>query len=373
MYRLLNHLLLLAISLTIKGAVSFLDPAHHPQQDESVNIGLLVPDRSNPEFIRAAEMAIEEANNQGGFNGMPFKLVVRTTEGPWGAGSKESVALVYEDHVYAIMGSLDGRNAHLAEQVATKSHLTYLETRATEPTLSQAFVPWFFRCVPNDDQQSREILEYIVNHDGGPVAILHGNDYDSRMAAKSFSRISTRMGYQGLELIMINSEETASIQIMDRLKKTSIRHLIITYHTSTSLEIAKEGQKLTPDLTVFGTHTFTSGINPDHPRWEEYNGMMLISRGLLHYPSGEQFGSAFNSRFGQLPGISALYAYDGMNLIIEAIRKSGLDKEAIKDTIAGINFTEGVTGSITFDEFGNRTDPTQFMIVQNDKPILLDH
>ncbi len=83
------------------------------------------------------------ANERGGFNGSPFKLVVRTTEGPWGAGSKESVGLVYEDEVRAIVGSLDGRNAHLAEQVVAKSHLVYMETKATDPTLSQAYVPWF--------------------------------------------------------------------------------------------------------------------------------------------------------------------------------------------------------------------------------------
>ena len=160
---------------------------------------------------------------------------------------------------------------------------------------------------------------------------------------------------------------------MDQLRNKNFRHLVITFHTSTSLEITKEARKMIPSLTVYGTHTFTSGINPDHPNWEDYEGMILISRGRLHHPSGEQFRSAFNSRFGQLPGISAFYTYDGMNLIIEALRKSGLEKGAIKDTIAVIHYTEGVTGSITFDEYGNRTDPTQFMIVQNDKPNLPDH
>ena len=87
--------------------------------------------------------------------------MIRTAEGFWGAGSKESVGLVYEDNVRAIIGALDGRNGHLAEQVATKSHLTYIETYATEPTLSQAFVPWFMRVVPNDNQQSAIILDQI--------------------------------------------------------------------------------------------------------------------------------------------------------------------------------------------------------------------
>jgi len=365
--RLFHFLLVLTISLSLKGAISFIEAAQNHKQDESIKIGLLIPDRSSQGIIRAAKMAIEEANALGGFNSVPFELVVRTTEGPWGAGSKESVALVYEDHVLAIMGSLDGRNAHLAEQVATKSHITYLETRATEPTLSQAFVPWFFRCVPNDDQQSRAILEYINKNGAGPVAILYGENYDSRMAAKSFTRISARMGINPPELLTIKSEEIASSMIADRLKNKKIRHLIITSHTGISLEIIREARKMIPSLMVYGTHTFSSGMNLDHPNRASYEKIVLISRGSLHHAPGEQFRSAFKSRFGKLPGIAESYAYDGMNLIIEAIRKAGLDREAIKDTIADIHHSKGVTGSIEFDEFGNRTDPVRFMIVQHDK------
>ena len=77
--------------------------------EEPVKIGLLIPDSSQVRIIQAAEQAIEVANANGGLNGRPFKLVVRSTEGPWGAGSKESVSLVYDEDVRAIVGSLDGQ------------------------------------------------------------------------------------------------------------------------------------------------------------------------------------------------------------------------------------------------------------------------
>lgn len=367
-----HHLLLPVITLTLSGAISFNDPGQFNQQDEAIKIGLLIPDHSNPEINLSAEMAIERANSHGGYNRRPFELAVRTTEGFWGAGSKESVALVYEDKVYAIMGSLDGRNAHLAEQVATKSHIAYLETRATESTLSQAFVPWFFRCVPSDDQQSRTLLEYMADHGGGPAVILYCDNYDSQMAAKSFTRISARLGVPGPELVMIHPDNPSSAEFADQLRKKNIRHLVITFNDGTSREIAREARKKIPALKVYGTHTFTTGMDPELPDRKAYDGIIMISRSSLYQPSGEQFRSAFKKRYGQLPGISSYYTYDGMNLIIEAIRKSGLDREAIKETIAGIRYVEGVTGSISFDEFGNRTDPVRLMIVQNEEPRLND-
>ena len=147
---------MLAVALPFRGMSQdqAASPPDYLSPNGFISIGLLLPDQSYSNVAAAARLAIEEANKNGGYMQREFELVIRTAEGFWGAGSKESVGLVYEDHVRAIIGHLDGRNGHLAEQVATKSHLAYIETFATEPTLSQAFVPWFMRVVPNDNQQS---------------------------------------------------------------------------------------------------------------------------------------------------------------------------------------------------------------------------
>src|SRR5512135_2962372 len=115
-----------------------------------VKIGLLISDAQSTAAQHGAEMAIRKANERGGYYGRPFKLVVRSMEGPWGTGSKQAVDLIFSEEVTAIMGSHDGRNAHLVEQVCTKARVVFMSVWASDPTLSQAFVPWYFSCVPND-------------------------------------------------------------------------------------------------------------------------------------------------------------------------------------------------------------------------------
>ncbi len=44
-----------------------------------------------------------------------------------------------------------------------------------------------------------------------------------------------------------------------------------------------------------------------------------------------------------------------MNILIEAIRKAGTERENIQKTIAEIKY-EGVTGTIEFDDKGNRKE-----------------
>ena len=131
------------------------NPSHN------IKIGLLIQDSSYTSARNGAELAIRIANRKGGMNGRHFQLVVRSMEGPWGTGSKQAVNLIFEEEVWALLGSHDGRNAHLVEQVATKSTVVFLSAWAGDPTLSQAFVPWFFNCVPNDIQQAASLIEEI--------------------------------------------------------------------------------------------------------------------------------------------------------------------------------------------------------------------
>ncbi len=341
-------------------------------QDESVNIGLLVPDRSFTEVIQAAELAIGQANLRPGMNSKHFELVVRTTVGPWGAGSKESVNLVYEDKVMAILGSLDGRNAHLAEQVATKSHITYLETRATDPTLSQAFVPWFFRCIPNDDQQSEAILELIQEKGGGRMAVLSTGEYDPRMAAKSLTRISARRGYASPKIFMIDPDLSHIEPLIVQITNMNIRHLVVTVHSMATLEIIGRLKRSNPEMLVYGTHSFTAGMDHKNSDCNSYEGMMMISDGNQFTATGTEFRNAFRNKYGYLPGVSASCAYDGMNLILVSILNTGTDREAIKDYLSEIQFKDGATGSISFDEFGNRTGKFGFIQILDGKPVLLD-
>ena len=106
-YIIFLSLILLAGS---KKAFAFQD---QNKQKESVKIGLLIADSTSLEARNGAELAIKEVNKQGGIHGRRVELITRSMEGAWGSGSKEVVDLVFNEDIWAILGSHDGRNAHL--------------------------------------------------------------------------------------------------------------------------------------------------------------------------------------------------------------------------------------------------------------------
>jgi ABC-type branched-subunit amino acid transport system substrate-binding protein len=73
-------------------------------------------------------------------------------------------------------------------------------------------------------------------------------------------------------------------------------------------------------------------------------------------PKLKAFKINYLKRFGQQPDVFAAHAYDGMNIIIEAIQKAGLNRALIRDLLTDMKTFQGyqgVTGKIIFDATWN--------------------
>jgi ABC-type branched-subunit amino acid transport system substrate-binding protein len=278
---------------------------------------------------------------------------VRTAEGFWGAGSKESVSLVYEDQVRAIIGSLDGRNGHLAEQVATKSHLSYIETYATEPTLSQAFVPWFMRVVPNDNQQSRVIVKQILREGGNKIVILTTGTYDCNHAIRSLTKTLAQEAGISPEIISMYTAGIDQSEITKKIIRNDPDHLILPFDAPCLRKLIQELGDINPELKIYGTLHFSLGVEKRKEEWKNYEGMYLLGPLLSEKDTGVMKDS------------HAAYLYDAVSLVIDAILQVGTDREAITDYISMTPYTDGATGNISFDDLGNRMDAARLYQINN--------
>lgn len=339
-------------------------------KQDSIKIGLLIPDQQTLSAKHGAELAIRKANEEGGYSGKAFKLVTRSVEGPWGAGSKESVSLVFEDGVVAILGSLDGRNAHLAEQVATKAHIVFLSTRATDPSLSQAFVPWYFRCLPSDKQQGESLFHEICKKKLlNSVATIASSDYDAMLAANTFSKIFEAEGEKAPEQIFYSSTFEATKEFLNLLKTTEIESIVFFGKADSSLKIIEQIRKRELHQDIFGNISLLEDESILRPAGSILEGATIVSPNHYNTLQGRKFKQDFIEVYGYSPDIAAAYAYDGMNLILEAICKDGFDLEKIRDSLSQIKYKDGVTGEIQFDDKGNRMGKVGLIKVKDGKAV----
>jgi branched-chain amino acid transport system substrate-binding protein len=338
--------------------------------DKIIKIGLLIPDQEALAGKHGAALAIREANQAG--DKWTYQLVVRSTEGPWGAGSKESVSLVFEDEVVAIMGSLDGRNAHLAEQVATKTRIAFLSSWATDMTLSQAFVPWYFRCIPDDQQQVTSLIEEIYyNRKINSVAIISTDTYDSRHAAGTFVKVADSMNVT-LPRQFINGPSGMDLsEILTVVEKHATEAIVLFGDPEFASEIIPLLKQRGMNQRIFGTLAVADGQKATSPDWNTLEGIVMASSGHWFTDTGIAFQQEFLKTYGYQPGAAAAYAYEGINVLIAVIRRAGPDRDRIIAALAEVNHKSGITGDIQFDEHGNRSGSAGLMTVKKGIPYIL--
>ena len=340
------------------------------QKPEPVKIGLLIQDQASLAARQGAELAVRKANVRGGVNGRPIQLVVRSMEGPWGMGSKQAVNLIFEENVWALLGSHEGRNAHLVEQAATKSTVVFISAWSSDPTLSQAFVPWFFTCVPNDRQQADVMIEEIYNKRKIiRVAVISDQNYDSGQALKSFLKQANLAGKKEPVQFLYENYLGRLDELADQIIKAKISCIIIFCQPSASLKIIRLIRQKEMNLPVFGSLSILNENKLTGQELLEFENIMLFPSGTWSGSKSTVFRQEYEKAFGKTPGMVAAYAFDGINLLIEAIRNSGgPEREKIQQALSNIHY-EGVTGQIQFDDKGNRKGTYRLMNIKSMIPI----
>lgn len=334
-----------------------------------IKIGLLIPDAKSTAALRGAELAIRSANRDGGIHGKKFELVVRSMEGPWGTGSREAISLIFDEKVWALLGSHDGRNAHLAEQASAKAHVVLMSAWTGDPTLAQAYIPWFFNCVPDNSQQAEALAEEIYHkRHYSRVAIIYDDDYDSKQAFDNFLKKAPSEGNSAPVKILFKTGSSDLNGITNSIRNINPDCLILFCRPAASYTVFSHVRLMKTGIPVFG-HLYI--LNEDELSSRElqaFNGDLLVPSGKCEEAKSSAFREEYTKFYGVSPGLVASYSFDCMNLLIQAIREAGgNDREKIQKAMESINY-EGVTGPIKFDVHGKRSGPFYVMNIKNGIP-----
>jgi len=335
--------------------------------DDGVRLGLLVPDKTSAgmEAIHAVELAVARMNQSGGCNGTPFELVVRTCEGPWGVGSKASVALVFDDNVRAILGSLDGRNAHLAEQVAAKSHVVLMSARATDPTLSRAFVPWYYRLVPDDRQQAAVLVKDMKNRGiVDNIIVLAEDNYDGKMASDAFIKTAGKSGFGDIKDDYFGDGLKSPEDIAQEIIASEPEAMVVFGINESIVTVIRKTRTANPDLLIYGglSFVFERQYIDGHP--ETFEGVHIVYPRNIQLETSRDFEERFKNAYGYTPGLLAAYAFDGASILMDVMRDVGSDRQKIRDRLSDMKSNVPLTGPVQFETYGNRKDPVTLFVIR---------
>jgi ABC-type branched-subunit amino acid transport system substrate-binding protein len=323
------------------------------------------------QMLNGSVMAIEEANKKGGYKGTPFRLMIHNDVGLWGAAANEVVKMD-DEGVWAWLGSIDDIVSHVAIRATLKLEIANVNTGDPDPTFTETNIPWVIRTIPDDRQASYVMVNQIIKVDGHKrLAVIRANNRYGRVGTLHFNRTATRLGVPVIiEERFLDNDTDFSTQL-DRIKKTSPDAIAIWGN-------AKETALILQQIRAKGMNqpVYTS----DRAVSEEFLRLAgPLADGIMttcqynpdsNDPKLKAFQEAYTKRFGIKPDVFAAHAYDGMNILLEAVKKAGLNRVLIRDLLTDLktfNGYEGVTGKVVFDQTWNNIRPIYMARVKNGK------
>lgn len=348
-----------------------------PTDLEEVRIGFLGPLEGSiivslgKQMLQGSMLAIEEANNKGGYKGIPFKLMIHNDVGLWGAAANEVVKMD-DEGVWAWLGSIDDIVSHVAIRATLKLEIPVINTGDPDPTYTETAIPWVLRTIPDDRQSCYALVNYIFRMNGhSRVAVIRANNRYGRVGIMHFNRSSTRIGFPVIIEERFNDGETNFKAQLERIKKISPDAILIWGNAGESGLIVKQIREMGMKQPVFGSDRM---VNPGFLKTAGKYAEGVITTCQYNPdaddPKLKAFKTNYVKRFGQEPDVFAAHAYDGMNIILEAIHIAGLNRVLIRDVLTDMKTFqgyEGVTGPVIFDGAWNNIRPIFMAKVSNGK------
>ena len=334
-----------------------------PKDLREVRIGFLGPLSGSvmvpqgKQMLQGATLAMEEANKKGGYKGLPFVLMAHNDAGLWGAAANEVVKMD-DEKVWAFLGSIDDIVSHVALRAALKLEIFMVCTGDPDPTFTETNIPWTTRVISDDRASSYSMLNYIHEQKGhSRVAVIRANNRYGRVGIKEYTDASVRVGHPVIIEERFNDGETDFKTQLERIKKTSPDAILIWGNAKESALILQQIRAIGLKQPVYGSDRM---INPEFLKIAGTLAEGIVTtcqyNPTADNPKLKAFQSNYFKRFEMEPDVFAAHAYDGMNILIEAIRKVGLNRVLIRDVMVDLKTFQnyqGVTGKIVLDQSWN--------------------
>jgi ABC-type branched-subunit amino acid transport system substrate-binding protein len=311
-------------------------------------------DARHPEWgdaWRGAQLAINDANAEGGYRGKPFRLIAAWSDNPWGTGVSLLTRMIYVDGVWAIVGGVNGETTHLAEQIAVKARLPLVSPGNTDLSVNMTNVPWIFSCLPTDDTQAEALGEAMLAYIGDEeYASVASTDHDSRAAFHEFRSYLARRGRRPILHVDSHPGAQAAKSVARRIVATHPRAVLLVATSRDAARIAKALRAVGFMGTIYGGATLARrAFTIEAGEAAEGTVAPLLYE---HVPAWDAFATRFERRFGVEADFLAGQAYDAVCLTIAAIRDAGLNRARILDAIRSRSPQRGVTGVHDWDPTG---------------------
>jgi branched-chain amino acid transport system substrate-binding protein len=356
---LLKHMTSMLLSATVGAALAAFTIATASAQ--TVKIGVVLPITSvlaayGKPYLEAMQLVVDEANGSGGINGKKIELVVEDSQASNTVAINALNKILQSDPV-AVFGPALGTQILALMPVTEREKIPLIAGPSTR-RVSQQGAKYFFRNSTHDAIAKEGTTRYVVDTLGKKkIGIMHvGNEW----------------GYSGRDnvieflekLYQLKPVSIASYQPTDKdltaqilqMQREGADAIVIQGHPVDEALAMRQLKQLGINVPVVGSGSLCFAYLRDLIDAADIIGRYCEAPGLLPSASTENamvaFVAAYKAKTGFAPDIYTAQYYDSMGMLVEVMRKYGVDREKIREGMSQISY-RGVTGAYKADQEGN--------------------
>ena len=346
--------------------------AFSAQAQETIKIGVIT-DRvgvSKPYSEPATEGMIfgaNEINRKGGVLGKKIELLIEDDQSKPDVSAALARKLIDQGAVFILSVSLSP--ATQQQQTVTMEAKTPQMTpmNSADYLTTQLNNPYFWQTGPLGSTQIQTLLAHARTKNFKRVAIITDNSDLGQAIGKAFKGSIEKAGIQIVEDEVVPLGATTATPQMQKIRGAKPDAMFVAgVVTATNVLIFKAYRELGLKFPIHASYNLSVPIYETAAKGL-VNGITFVDAYDPQKPEVKAFEAAYRKGTGKEPVNLNGYGYDGIHLVVEAIKKAGsTDKEKIRAAMQSITYS-GVMGAkgmkYSFPE-GKRTgfDPNGMVV-----------
>ena len=338
-------------------------------------IGVAAPMTGNlaqigKQFAEGAQLATDEVNAKGGINGK--KVVVRVEDDKGNPKEAATVAHKFasDDRILAVLGHYSSSACFAAIPIYSKAHLTTITPSASDTELTKQGGKYIFRMWSPISVYVPDLAQYTVKKLGKKqVAVIYVQNDWGIQTKDYFLKELTRLGAKAVATEVVYDKDTDFKAQLTKVKAAKPDALaILTYYTTGAL-VVLQARNLGISVPLVGTGTLYEDkfLELAGPRNAEGLAVNTEFNAEDPAPVVKNFVAMYQKLHpGEKPEQYHATTYDAARVVLQAVEKAGIDRDAIRDAVAATKTFAGVTGTFSFNDQREREAKDQVYLVVKD-------
>jgi branched-chain amino acid transport system substrate-binding protein len=344
----------------------------------AVELGADLVNNGDPELGKL--LPIAKGGGLSGLKGAKIQLVVADNQGTPAAGQNQTLRLITQEKVVAMLGSYQSGITQTASAVAEKYGIPFLAPESTAADLTERGFKWFFRTTPVATNFAKAYSDFLKEQKAGgrkvdTIAVVYANNAYGKSTSTAIADFFAKEGLNVAMKVPYSANSTdVQPQVLQLKQKNPDAAIFISY-TSDAILYAKTMKELgwKPEILIADD----SGFNdPAFVRSMGHDVEGLVSRSVFALGQPGSVPTLADALYRKKSGGDGLddgsaRALQGFLVLADAINRAGsTDPARIREALIATDMKAdqmiaGYSG-VKFDEKGQNTLGSSLVIQMHD-------